>query len=173
MILTGAEIKKRIDLGDITIKPFIEKNLGPNSYDITLNNKLKIYTDPVLDVRLPPNFVEVEIPEAGLILKPGMIYIGATNEYIEVTSNIVPILYGRSSIGRLGLAAHMCSGFGDLNFKGIWTLGLVATQPIKIYPNIRIGQICFNYAKGELGEGYSGKYQNATDSIVSKSSEDK
>lgn len=172
MILTKAEIQKRMDLGEICIKPFIESNAGPNSYDVTLGSKLKIYTDPVLDVKLPPNFTEVAIPETGMILKPGTIYIASTNEYIEVSNNIVPILFGRSSMGRLGLEVHICSGYGDLNFKGVWTLMLRATHPVKIYPNIRIGQISFNYCKGDLGEGYTGKYQNATDSVTSKSSKD-
>lgn len=87
--------------------------------------------------------VEHEIPEEGFILQPGKLYIASTNEYTE-THNAVPKLEGRSSIGRLGLFVHVTAGYGDVGFCGTWTLELVATVPLRIYPNMKICQISYH-----------------------------
>lgn len=87
--------------------------------------------------------VEHEIPEEGFILQPGKLYIASTNEYTE-TWNAVPKLEGRSSLGRLGLFIHVTAGYGDVGFCGTWTLELVATVPLRIYPNMKICQISYH-----------------------------
>jgi dCTP deaminase len=44
----------------------------------------------------------------------------------------------------MGLFSHVTAGFGDVGFAQQWTLELVATLPICLYPGMRIGQISFH-----------------------------
>src|SRR6185369_995982 len=99
MVLTGKEILKQMELGTIHIAPFIPANLGPNSYDVSLNRKLLVYDlapGVVLDMKLDNPTRSIVIPDAGLVLEPGMLYLGCSNE--TATSNrFVPMFEGRSS----------------------------------------------------------------------------
>jgi dCTP deaminase len=143
MILTDKTIIDEIAAGNIVIKPLIEANIGTNSVDLTLSNTLLMYTDTILDTRKKNAYVPFIIPEEGLILKPGILYLASTAEYTE-TLRHVPILQGKSSLGRLGLFVHITAGFGDVNFRGHWTLELCCVQPVKIYPGMKIAQICYH-----------------------------
>jgi dCTP deaminase len=143
MILTDKTIIDEIALKNIVIEPLIEANIGTNSVDLTLSKTLLMYTDHVLDVRKKPQTVDIIIPDEGLILKPGILYLASTVEYTE-TLRHVPIIQGKSSLGRLGLFVHITAGFGDVNFKGHWTLELACIQPVKIYPGMKIAQICYH-----------------------------
>lgn len=166
MILTGKEIKKAVDNGDIIINEFNEKQLQPNSYDITLNPKMKKYDfskTHYLSVDCEYPMVEKEIPKEGMILHANTLYLAATNETV-ISKKYVPVLVGRSSIARLGITIES-AGLGDLGWGFVddkitnptWTLELWALHPVKILPNIRIGQIIFFESKGEA-EFYKGKY---------------
>ena len=101
MILSGEEIKKRMG-GDIRIDPFDASQINPNSYDLTLHNELLVYEEVVLDVKTPNRYRRIEIPDSGVVLSPSQIYLGRTVEHTE-THNLVPMIEGRSSLGRLGL----------------------------------------------------------------------
>ena len=70
---------------------------------------------------------------------------------IQVAARSGMFLVGRtyvpthnSSLGRLGLLTHSTAGFIDPGFSGHVTLELsnVANLPIKLYPGMKIGQIC-------------------------------
>lgn len=161
MILSGEEIKKRLG-SDLQIDPFNPDQLNPNSYNLTLHNELLVYEEVVLDIKQPNRYRRIEIPEAGLVLSPNQIYLGRTIEHTE-THNLVPMIEGRSSLGRLGLFVHVTSGFGDVGFKGYWTLEMFAVQPIRIYPGIQICQIIYHSLVGEVSEYCSSKYQNNRD----------
>jgi len=143
MILTDKTIIDEIIEGNIVIEPLVRANIGTNSVDLTLSNTLLMYTDHVLDVRKKPQTAEIIIPEEGMILQPGILYLASTVEYTE-TLRHVPIIQGKSSLGRLGLFVHITAGFGDVNFKGHWTLELACIQPVKIYPGMKIAQICYH-----------------------------
>ena len=143
MILTDKTIIDEIIEGNIVIEPLAKANIGTNSVDLTLSNKLIMYIDHVLDVREKPQTAEIIIPEEGLILKPGILYLASTVEYTE-TLRHVPLLHGKSSLARLGLYIHVCAGFGDVGFRGHWTLELAVIQPVKIYPGMKIAQICYH-----------------------------
>ena len=80
-------------------------------------------------------------------------------EYTE-THTVVPMLEGRSSVGRLGLFVHVCAGFGDVGFKGYWTLEIHCIQPIRIYAGVEICQIYYHAIEGDFLPYSSGKYQN-------------
>lgn len=160
MILSGLEIQKRRNT-DIIIEPFSNDQLGPNSYNLRLDKKLLIYTQPVLDMKEKLETEELEIPESGLTLTPGVLYLGRTYEYTK-TNNLVPMLEGRSSIGRLGLFIHITAGFGDVGFAGFWTLEIFCVQPVRIYPMVQICQIFYHTIEGQFTSYASKKYQNNT-----------
>ena len=158
MILSGKEIQKRIN-NDIIIEPFIEQRINPNSYNLSLHNELLLYKDSILDMKKDNRVDRIIIPSSGLILNPNRLYLGRTVEYTE-TKNLVPMLEGRSSIGRLGLFVHVTAGFGDVGFKGYWTLEIFCVQPVKIYPDVEICQIYFHTLEGDYDNYTSSKYQN-------------
>ncbi|ALO24451.1 MULTISPECIES: dCTP deaminase [Leptospira] len=157
MILTGKEIQKRIGK-DIIITPYSEKQLNPNSYNLRLHEELLIYTELPLDMKKPNLTKKQIIPESGLLLKPGILYLGRTLEFTE-THNLVPMLEGRSSIGRLGMLVHVTAGFGDVGFKGFWTLEISVIQPLIVYPGVEVCQIFYHTLEGQITEYTSGKYQ--------------
>ena len=160
MILTGKEIAEQKKKGNIIISPWDDKNINPNSYNLHLHDELVIYNRDLLDMKWDNPYTTIKIPETGYILKPGQLYLARTEEYTETTGNLVPMLEGRSSIGRLGLFVHVTAGFGDTGFRGYWTLEMHCVKPIRIYPHIGICQIYYHTTKGEITEyGASGKYQ--------------
>lgn len=160
MLLSGREIEKHMGK-EIIIQPFDKKRLNPNSYNLTLSNELLVYDNLLLDMKQENTASRILIPEEGMILEPGRLYLGRTNEFTK-TDAFVPMLEGRSSIGRLGLFIHVTAGFGDVGFAGYWTLEIFCVQPIKIYPNVEICQIYYHTIQGEYDRYISGKYQNNT-----------
>jgi dCTP deaminase len=161
MILTGNEINRRLG-SDIKIDPYNPENLNPNSYNLTLHDELLTYEEIVLDMKKSNRVRRLSIPADGMVLEPNRLYLGRTVERTE-THNLVPMIEGRSSIGRLGLFVHVTAGFGDVGFKGFWTLEMFAIQPIRIYPGISICQIFYHEVAGSVTEYQSDKYQNNRD----------
>lgn len=160
MILSGKEIQKRLNR-DIFIEPFDPRLLNPNSYNLRLHHELMVYENPVLDMKTPNPTRMITIPEEGLLLETNKLYLGRTVEHTK-TDKLVPMLEGRSSIGRLGLFIHVTAGFGDVGFSGFWTLEIFCVQPIRIYPGVEICQIYYHSIEGEYDLYESGKYQNNT-----------
>lgn len=161
MILSGNEIRKQLGV-NIFIDPFDEKHLNPNSYNLTLHHELLVYEEIVLDMRKANRFRRLIIPEEGLVMTPQQLYLGRTLERTE-THNYVPMIEGRSSVGRLGLFVHVTAGFGDVGFCGYWTLEMFAVQPVRIYPGVPICQIFYHEICGQITEYNSDKYQNNHD----------
>lgn len=157
MILTGKEIKRRIGT-DILIDPYSEKQLNPNSYNLKLHNKLLVYQEDVLNPKKDNDTIKIEIPTEGLTLQPNKLYLGRTVEYTE-TNNLVPKIYGRSSLGRLGLWVHITAALGDVGFKGYFTLEFACVQPLVVFPMMEICQIEYSEVVGDITK-YNGKYQN-------------
>jgi dCTP deaminase len=160
MILSGKEIKNKLG-NEIVIEPFEDNQLNPNSYNLRLHNELLVYEDSVLDMKAEHKTRKIIIPEEGLLLETGKLYLGRTLEYTK-TDKYVPMLEGRSSIGRLGLFIHVTAGFGDVGFSGYWTLEIFCVQPIRIYPGVEICQIYYHSIEGEYDRYLNGKYQNNT-----------
>jgi len=208
-LLTGPEIARLVQAGELKIEPYNPDQLNPNSYNLRLCDKLLVYEkiyrlhmfledryelwlkwcedcnrvkgdgkphslldltnsfmhfhppqaiplEP-LDMAKDEPVVELWIPKEGLNLWPGVMYLGATLEYTE-TPNHAPKLDGRSSVGRLGKMIHVTAGFGDVGFKGDWTLEIVVVYPLKVYPGVPICQIAYSTVHGERME-YDGQYQ--------------
>ena len=174
MVLTGHEIQRQMELGNIHISPFHPAHIGPNSYDVTLNHKLLVYDlseNRNLDMKKNNPTLNLIIPSEGLVLEPGMLYIGCSNE-TATSRRYVPMFEGRSSIGRLGINTHITAGFGDVGWGYIadengelqcqyptWTLEIEVVHPIRVYPDVRIGQVYFMTPDGQLSF-YKGKYSS-------------
>jgi len=175
MILTGTEIGKRVKSGEITLEPFDNDLMNPNSYNYRLGDTLLEITDDVIDTKKPYTTSEIKIPNSGYILQPGKIYLGVTVEKIGSTK-FVPSLIGRSSLGRLGLFLQITADLGHLGTSHHWTLELKCVQPLKVYPHMRIGQVSFWQPEGlsllmnsydKIGGNYS-NYSAPKPSIISK-----
>lgn len=160
MILSGKKIKE-LSGNDIIIKPFDETRINPNSYNLRLSNELLVYDNYELDMKQKNTASRITIPREGLLLEPNKLYLGKTIEYTE-THNLVPMLEGRSSIGRLGMFIHVTAGFGDVGFKGYWTLEIFCVQPIRIYAGVEVCQMYFHTIEGDYDSYNGGKYQNNT-----------
>lgn len=161
MILSGSEIKAQLG-SNIKIEPYHEDQVNPNSYNLTLHDEMLVYEEIVLDMKRPNRFRRITIPAEGMVLQPNQLYLARTVEYTE-THNFVPMLEGRSSIGRLGLFVHVTAGFGDVGFCGFWTLEMFAVQPVRIYPGVQVCQIFYHSIEGEVTDYKSSKYQHNKD----------
>jgi dCTP deaminase len=161
MILSGHEIRRHLGT-NIVIDPFDEANLNPNSYNLTLHDELITYEEVVLDMRKANRVRRLMIPPEGLVLSPNQLYLARTIERTE-THNLVPMIEGRSSIGRLGLFVHVTAGFGDAGFCGYWTLEMFAVQPVRIYAGVQICQIFYHQICGDVTEYQSNKCQHNRD----------
>lgn len=156
MILSRSEIQRRVASGEITIEPFSERQLNPNSYNYRLGSQIGRVSRRVslgeydLDVSLEP------IPARGFVIEPGSLYLCTTLEVIG-SRNYVTSLIGRSSVGRLGLFVQLTADLGHLGDAHRWTLELTSVQPIRIYPGMMIGQVSFWRTSGAAAY-YDGPY---------------
>lgn len=158
MILTGREIARQAKLGNITVEPFNEENVNSNSYNYRIGDSYSI-VDESQSVGNDYNDIEIyAIPKSGLLLQPNTVYLSHTYETIG-SNKFVPILIGRSSLGRMGLFLELSADLGNLGPAHKWTLELTCVQPIIIYPYMKIGQVCFWVPKGAITE-YKGQYTN-------------
>jgi dCTP deaminase len=159
MILTDQKILDCIKKGEIVIDPFDRECLGTNSYDVHLGPYLATYKDHVLDAKVHNKVDHITIPEEGILLHPGTLYLGVTLEYTE-SHRAVPFLEGKSSVGRLGIDIHATAGKGDVGFCNSWTLEISCTQPVRIYAGMPIGQLIYFTVDGSI-ERYYNKKVNA------------
>jgi dCTP deaminase len=156
MILSGIEISKLIDK-EIFIAPFCPEQLNPNSYNLRLHPELLVYQDSLLDMKRDNPTQQMTIPPEGLVLEPGRLYLGRTVESVR-TEHYVPMIEGRSSVGRLGIVVHLTAGLGNIGSSGCWTLEITAVQPVRVYPNVEVCQIYFQDIRGEHVSYRSTKY---------------
>jgi dCTP deaminase len=156
MILSDKRILEEIEQGHILIEPFRRDCLGSNSYDVHLGRYLATYVDRVLDARVHNKIDYFEIPEEGIVLQPGTLYLGVTEEYTE-THRHVPFLEGKSSTGRLGIDIHATAGKGDVGFCNTWTLEISVCQPVRVYVGMPVGQLIYFEVQGEIDMPYNKK----------------
>ena len=156
MILSDKLILEEIEKGTIVIEPFKRERLGTNSYDVHLGKYLACYKSRELDAKKHNEIEHFEIPKEGFVLQPNTLYLGVTLEYTE-THRHVPFLEGKSSTGRLGIDIHATAGKGDVGFCNTWTLEISATQPVRIYAGMPIGQLIYFPVDGEIGVKYNQK----------------
>ncbi len=140
--------------GRITIEPYDQKQVNPNSYNYRLGPDLGI---PVIENGELQGFDFIKIPDDGYTLQASTMYLGHTLE--ELGSDTFAMrLIGRSSLGRLGLFLQVSADLGHTGSSHQWTLEIVAAKPFVVYPHMKIGQISFweNFGRPELyTKGYS------------------
>jgi dCTP deaminase len=168
--LTGSEIIRQVEAGNITIDPFDLELVNPNSYNYRLASVLRRLTNDVIDLRAEDNFEELLIPESGLLLMPGECYLGSTSE-IFGSQRFPALITGRSSIARKFITNHITAGLIDLGFLGRITLEISVLRPTIIYPNTRFGQIFWFTVSGDTHQ-YRGKYQNQYEPTLSRLTEE-
>ena len=171
-MLTGNEIINQVNLGNIEISDFDTSRVNPNSYNLRIGDTYSyydIYKSQIIDLKTKNNIpIKTEkIPEEGMVITEKDFYLFPTLEMIH-TDHFIPMITGRSSIGRLGVSVHQEAGFGDIGFSGRWTLQLSTKIKIIIYPRMPIAQIYFFTPCGDTGYLYQGKYQNAKEAIGSR-----
>ena len=173
MLLSDTDIEDFIDSGDITITTYDRILLQPSSIDVRLGRQFRTFNshrythiDPAQQQDDLTTLVELDLFES-FILHPGEFALATTMETITLSDLLAARLEGKSSLGRLGLMAHSTAGFIDPGFTGQITLELsnVSNLPIKLYPGMRIGQVCFFKLRSPVKHPYgdeclSSKYQN-------------
>ena len=167
MILTGPQIHASVEEGDIVIRPFREHQLAPNAYDFRLGNRCCVYVAETLDAAVENETRTFTIPRQGVILQPTCLYLINTEETMG-SSRFVPIIRGRSSVGRLGIFINITADLIDLGSINQWTLQLHAVQPVRVFPGMLIGQVTFWRTYGRRIQ-YAGKYSRLQSPVPSLS----
>ncbi len=150
MLLSDKDIRAEIDAGRVRIDPYEESMVQPSSIDVRLDRYFRVFEnhryphiDPSVEQSDLTRLVEPEGDEP-FILHPGEFVLASTYEVISLPDDLASRLEGKSSLGRLGLVTHSTAGFIDPGFSGHVTLELsnLATLPIKLWPGMKIGQLC-------------------------------
>lgn len=151
MLLSDRDIRAGIAAGRIGLDPCDLEMVQPSSIDVRLDRYFRLFDNhkyPVIDPAQEQSeltrLVEVD-PDEGFILHPGEFVLASTFEQVTLADDIAARLEGKSSLGRLGLLTHSTAGFIDPGFSGHVTLELsnMATLPIRLWPGMKIGQLCF------------------------------
>jgi dCTP deaminase len=151
VLLSDRDIRAEIDGGRVRLQPYDEVMVQPSSIDVRLDKYFRLFDnhkypfiDPAEDQPDLTRLIEVERDEP-FILHPGEFVLGSTFEVVTLPNDLAARLEGKSSLGRLGLLTHSTAGFVDPGFSGHVTLELsnAATLPIKLWPGMKVGQLCF------------------------------
>ena len=151
MIFSDRTIKDAVAAGRIVIDPFDVSMVQPSSIDLRCDSVFRVFENhkyALIDPKAPQEDLTTSVSateEQSFILHPGEFVLGSTAEVVGLADDIVARLEGKSSLGRLGLMIHSTAGFIDPGFSGHVTLELanVANLPIKLWPGMKIGQLCF------------------------------
>ena len=182
MLLSDRDIKAEVAAGRIGLEPFSADMVQPSSIDVRLDRYFRVFEnhryphiDPSQDQSELTRAVEPQADEP-FILHPGEFALGSIYEVVTLPDDIAARVEGKSSLGRLGLLTHSTAGFVDPGFSGHVTLELsnVATLPIKLWPGMKIGQLCFirlsSPAQNPYGsEKYGSRYQGQRGPTASRS----
>ena len=150
MLLSDRDLRAEVKAGRLVIDPYDDSLVQPSSVDVRLDRYFRVFEnhryphiDPAEQQDDLTRLVEVDVDEP-FILHPGEFVLGSTYEVIGLADDLAARLEGKSSLGRLGLLTHSTAGFIDPGFNGHVTLELsnVATLPIKLWPGMKIGQVC-------------------------------
>ena len=168
MVLSDKGIKKALKAGEINIDPFVEKDLQPASYDLHMGTTLLLFdrgNNSHIDIKKPMEtlMVEHEIDEDGYILHPKEFVLGNIKEITGVDDEHVGFLHGKSSLARIGLLIHATAGLLDPGNELRLTLEMynLSPLPIKLYPDMKIGQITFERIDEKCERPYGSKGLNS------------
>jgi len=174
VLLSDHDIRSELESGRVRLDPYEPAMIQPSSIDVRLDKYFRLFDnhryaviDPAEEQPELTRLVEVPSGES-LVLHPGEFVLGSTYEAVTLPDDVAARLEGKSSLGRLGLLTHSTAGFVDPGFTGHVTLELsnVATLPIKLWPGMKVGQLCFfrlsspadePYGAGANGSRYQGQ----------------
>lgn len=178
-ILTGQEIINQINNNHIRIGNFNKDRVQPNSYDVTLGDKVSFYSltqyvedvycfsdteifksVSYLDTRKENAMIVANIPNDGYLLLPNTLYIVETVESFW-SDKYVSEVSGTSSLARLGITVHKTAGYANLGHEFKWILEVEVTHPVMVYSGMKIGQVYFHTTEGDHNLQYKGKYKDA------------
>jgi dCTP deaminase len=174
VLLSDRDIRAEVEARRIRLEPYDLAMIQPSSIDVRLDRLFRVFENhryPHIDPALEQPELTREVEPVGdepFILHPGEFVLGSTFELVSLPDDVAARLEGKSSLGRLGLLTHSTAGFIDPGFSGHVTLELsnVATLPIKLYPGMKIGQLCFfrlsspsehPYGSAAYGSRYQGQ----------------
>jgi dCTP deaminase len=174
VLLSDRDIRAELAAGRVVLEPFDEAMIQPSSVDVRMDKFFRVFEnhryphiDPAEEQTELTRLVEPE-PGEPFILHPGEFVLASTYEVVTLPDDVAGRLEGKSSLGRLGLLTHSTAGFIDPGFSGHVTLELsnVATLPIKLWPGMKIGQLCLfrlsspaehPYGSAQYGSRYQGQ----------------
>ncbi len=182
MLLSDRDIRSEIQSGRVAVEPFDEAMIQPSSVDVRLDKFFRVFENHKYSV-IDPSIEQSELTreviaedDEAFILHPGEFVLASTYEVITLPDDIAGRLEGKSSLGRLGLLTHSTAGFIDPGFSGHITLELsnVANLPVKLYPGMKIGQLCLiklsSPAEHPYGSAiYASRYQGQRGPTPSRS----
>jgi len=196
-VLSDSAIKSGIETGFIKIEPFNVAQVNPTSYDLTLGDEVVVYErwvtydpewetkvglgvafprdgsdlilrDYVIDLKKEPQVLKWKInPVRGWLLKPGIGYLLCTRERVH-TDAFVPLITGKSSLGRLFIQVEATGGRVDPGFSGQYTLQVTVQHPLRVYPGMPIAQVSFETVEGKIEKLYDGYYANSQGAMPSQ-----
>ncbi|MBK3625733.1 deoxycytidine triphosphate deaminase [Streptomyces sp. MBT49] len=146
MILTGPAIASAVQCGEITIDPYDPARLSPNAYDWRLGDTIRT-CDGDLDAAAPTAFTEQTIAATGLVLEPGLLYLGVTLERTG-SETYAQMLNGDRTTGSLGIWVHVSAPLGHQGHAIRWTLEIRAARPVRVYAGMTFGKLVFFTAYG-------------------------
>lgn len=150
MLLSDRDLLRALREKRLQVAPYEPDLLQPSSLDVRLDRLFRVFNnhryaaiDPREEQADLTEMVQVDDGQP-FVLHPGEFVLGATLEQIGVDDGLAGRIEGKSSLGRLGLLVHSTAGFIDPGFLGHITLELsnVANLPIKLWPGMKIGQLC-------------------------------
>jgi dCTP deaminase len=182
VLLSDRDIRSEIKSGRVAVEPFDEAMIQPSSVDVRLDKFFRVFENHKYSV-IDPSIEQAELTreviaeeDEAFILHPGEFVLASTYEIITLPDDIAGRLEGKSSLGRLGLLTHSTAGFIDPGFSGHITLELsnVANLPVKLYPGMKIGQLCLiklsSPAEHPYGSAvYASRYQGQRGPTASRS----
>jgi dCTP deaminase len=182
VLLSDRDIRTEIAAGRVVVEPFDEAMIQPSSVDVRLDKFFRVFENHKYSV-IDPSIEQPELTreviaegDEAFILHPGEFVLASTYEVITLPDDIAGRLEGKSSLGRLGLLTHSTAGFIDPGFSGHITLELsnVANLPVKLFPGMKIGQLCLiklsSPAEHPYGSAiYSSRYQGQRGPTPSRS----
>ncbi len=181
MILSDATLRELLGSGRILLDPYDPELVQPASVDVRLGTEFRVMRNSRLthiDPFQPQDRLmdTVNVPDGEpFVLHPGEFALGHTAEVVGCPDDIVGVVNGKSSLGRLGIQVHATAGFIDPGFTGTVVLELsnVSNLPILLRPGMKIAQLVFQRLDRAAERPYGhpdlkSKYQNQQGAVASK-----
>lgn len=179
MVLSDKDIRRYIHEKKIVIDPLDEKRIRPAAIDLTLHTNFRVFRNNShthIDVKKEfdvTELVKAKESDGSIIIHPREFILGSTREVITLPSDLIGLLEGRSSLGRIGLIVHATASFVQPGFSGYLTFEMsnISTLPIKLYAGMSVAQIAFLQMSSPVEVDYAkrtNKYQDQEPPTPSK-----